>query len=520
VANLLFTRAAGRRREVMIRLALGAEAPRIVRQFLVESLVLSAAAGLLGLVLAYWGTRGVAALAPQVAALAAARDLGIGPGAMAFALVVALATGLSFGLPPALAAARRDVARSLREAGRGLSEGRRTRGFRNALTVAQIALSMVLLVGAGLLTQSLVRLLRVDPGFRPERLLTTAVLLPETKYTDSTSIRTFFQELTARIEALPGVTAVGLTSKLPLDWGNSGAYVVAGQPLPPPGHRPAASVREVSTGYFRAMGIPLVAGRDFSERDGPNAPQVIIVNRALAAQQFGRGSAVGERIAFDQEGRGPYYTIVGVVGNVPIDQLDETPTPTLYFPHIQQGDNGMFLVVRTAGRPASIAAAVRRVVHGLDPDLPVALVSTMEQNIANSRSVFMRRYSTLLIGGFAILALVLSVVGIYGVISYGVVQRTQELGVRIALGAQRRDIVGMILRDGSVLAAGGILLGSVAALGLTRFLRSLLFGVGAADPLTYVGVAALLVGVALLASYVPARRATRVDPLVALRTAE
>jgi putative ABC transport system permease protein len=209
-----------------------------------------------------------------------------------------------------------------------------------------------------------------------------------------------------------------------------------------------------------------------------------------------------------------------VVGDVPIDQLDEKPTPTMYFPHLQQGDNGMFLVVRTSGDPAAATAAVRRVVNGLDPDLPLALVSTMQQSIADSRSVFVRRYSTLLVGGFALLALILSVVGIYGVISYGVVQRTQELGVRMALGAQGGDIVGMILRDGTLLAVAGIVVGSVAALWLSRFLRSLLFGIGTADPLTYVGVAALLAGVALLASYVPARRATRVDPLIALRTAE
>jgi putative ABC transport system permease protein len=268
------------------------------------------------------------------------------------------------------------------------------------------------------------------------------------------------------------------------------------------------------------MGIPLIAGREFSDGDGPNKPQVIIVNHALAAQQFGGRAAVGERVSFDNEGRGPYYTIVGVVGDVPIDQLDEKPTPTMYFPHLQQGDNGMFLVVRTSNDPAAATTAVRRVVNSLDPDLPLALVSTMKESIANSRSVFLRRYSTLLVGGFALLALILSVVGIYGVISYAVVQRMQELGVRMALGAQRRDIIGMILGDGTKLAVAGIIIGSVAALWLSRFLRSLLFGIAAGDPVTYIGVAALLAAVALLASYVPARRATRVDPLIALRTTE
>ena len=229
---------------------------------------------------------------------------------------------------------------------------------------------------------------------------------------------------------------------------------------------------------------------------------------------------MGQRVAFDLEGRGPFYTIVGVVGNVPIAQLDETPTPTIYFSHQQQAEPGMFLVARTASDPANVASAVRQVVRQLDADLPVALVSTMERNIANSQSVFMRRYSMLVVGSFALLALVLSIIGIYGVISYGVVQRTQELGVRVALGAQRRDIALLILRDGALLAAGGILVGSVAALWLTRFLRSLLFGIQATDPLTYAAVASLLVGVALIASYSPATRATRVDPLTALRAAE
>jgi putative ABC transport system permease protein len=437
---------------------------------------------------------------------------------LGYALLVALATGVLFGLVPAVPASRLTLAPTLKAGGRTTVGRRRT--ARNALVIAEFALTLVLLVGAGLLTQSLVRLLRIDPGFRPERLLTTAILAPQTKYPDSTRILAFFNELTTRTRALPGVTAVGLTSRLPLDWGNSMGYVVAGRPLPAPEERPGASVREVSTGYFETMGIPLIDGRDFTEQDGPNAPRVIIVNRAVAAQQFGAKSAVGERVAFDLEGRGPFYTIVGIVGNVPIAQLDETPTPTIYFPHRQQAEYGMFLVARTAGDPARIVSAVRGVVRSLDADLPVAMLSTMERNIANSQSVFMRRYSMLLVSGFAILALVLSVVGIYGVISYGVVQRTQELGVRVALGAQRRDIVVMILRDGALLAAAGIVIGSVAALWLTRFLRSLLFGIQTTDALTYVGVALLLAGVALIASYFPARRATRIDPLTALRAAE
>jgi putative ABC transport system permease protein len=520
VAGLLMARASARQQELAVRAALGAGRARIVQQLLTESVLLAALGGALAVLLAQGGVRALVNALPEQQRLAMPylAHLGIDLRVLGYALLIALVTGVMFGLVPAVQASRPALAPTLKAGGRTTGGQRRT--TRNALIIGEFALTLVLLVGAGLLTQSLVRLLRIDPGFRPHRVLTAAVLLPQTKYPQSTRILAFFDELTTRTRALPGVTAVGLTSRLPLDWGNSTVYVVAGKLLPTPRERPVASAREVSSGYFETMGIPLIDGRDFTEQDGPNAPRVIVVNQALVRQQFRGKSAVGERVAFNSEGRGPFYTIAGVVGNVPIAQLDETPTPTIYFPHQQQAENGMFLVVRTAGDPAKVAAALRAVVRSIDPELPLAAVSTMERNIANSQSVFMRRYSMLLVGAFALLALVLSVVGIYGVISYGVVQRTQELGVRVALGAQRRDIVLMVLRDGAVLAAGGVVIGGLAALWLTRFLRSLLFGIQATDPLTYVAVASLLVGVALLASYLPARRATRVDPLLALRAAE
>jgi putative ABC transport system permease protein len=520
VAGLLMARASARQQELAVRAALGAGRRRIVQQLLTESVLLATLGGLIGLFVAHAGVRALVTALPEPQRLAMPylTELGVDVRVLSYALLVALATGIVFGLLPALPASRAALAPTLRATGR-TTVGRRRTG-RNALVIGEFALTLVLLVGAALLTQSLVRLLRIDPGFRPERVLTAAVLLPDTKYRDSTSVRAFFHELVARTRALPGVVSVGLTSRLPLDWGNSLTYVVAGRPMPAPGERPGASIREVSTGYFETLGIPLIQGRDFGDQDGPNAPQVLVVNRAVAARHFGDKPAIGERIAFDQEGRGPFYTIVGVVGNVPIGQLDETPTPTIYFPHQQDGDNGMYIAVRTATDPATLASSLRRVVRDLDSDLPVAVMSTMERNIANSESVFMRRYSMLLVGAFAVLALVLSVVGIYGVISYGVVQRTQELGVRVALGAQRRDIVRMILRDGTILAAAGIVIGSLAALWLTRFLRSLLFGIETNDPVTYVVAAVLLASVAVIASYIPARRATRVDPLVALRGAE
>jgi putative ABC transport system permease protein len=520
VAGLLMARASTRQQELTVRAALGAGRGRIIQQLLTESLLLGSLGGLIGLVVAQLGVRALvnALPEPQRLSMPYLMELGVDARVLAYAMLVALATGILFGLIPALPASRAVLAPTLR-AGSRTTAGRRRAG-RNALVIGEFALTLVLLVGAALLSQSLVRLLRVDPGFRPERVLTGAVLLPDTKYRDSTSIRAFFHELAQRTRALPGVVAVGLTSRLPLDWGNSSTYVIAGRPLPAPGERPGASVREVSTGYFETLGIPLVEGRDFREEDRANAPLALVVNRALAARHFGGKAAVGERIAFDQQGHGPFYTIVGVVGDVPIGQLDESPTPTIYFPHQQSGDNGMYIAVRTASDPASFASSLRRVLRDVDPDLPLAVVSTMERNVANSQSVFMRRYSMLLVNAFAVVALVLSVVGIYGVVSYGVVQRTQELGVRVALGAQRRDIAQMILRDGTVLAAAGIMIGSLAALWVTRFLRSLLFGIETTDAVTYVGAALLLAGVALVASYLPARRATRVDPLIALRAGD
>ncbi|MFN2564119.1 MAG: ADOP family duplicated permease [Gemmatimonadaceae bacterium] len=527
VAGLLLARATARQQELAVRAALGAGRGRIARQLLTESVVLGGLGGLLGLVVARVGVRALVAALPeeQRALMPYLEHAGIDLRVLGYALLVALATGIAFGFIPALQASRHSLAPTLATGGRTASGGRRT--IRNTLVVAEVALTLVLLVGAGLLTQSLVRLLRVDPGFRPERVMTAGILLPPGKYADSTKVVAFFRELVARVEALPGVAAVGLTSKLPLDWGNSGTYVVASRPTPPPGERPLASIRDVSTGYFRAMGIRRLQGRDFTAQDGWKAPSVIVVNRALAVQQFGTRSPLGQRLAFGPKGGPPYRTIVGVVEDVPIDQLGERPTPTIYRPHLQTALWGMFLAVRTRaagengpGDPTAVASAIRGVVRDLDPDLPLALVSTMERQIANSRGVFMRRYSMFLVAGFGIVALVLSIVGIYGVISYSVTQRMRELGVRIALGAQRRDIMAMILRDGTLLAALGIALGVVGAFWLTRYLRALLYGVETTDVATYATVALVLAAVAGLASYIPARRATKVDPLVALRGAE
>jgi putative ABC transport system permease protein len=528
VAGLLLARATARQPELAVRAALGAGRGRIARQLLTESVVLSVLGGLLGLAVARVGVRALVEALPeeQRALMPYLEHVGIDLRVLSYALLVALATGVVFGLIPAWQASRPSLAPMLAAAGRR-TPSRRRRTIGNTLVVVEVALTLVLLVGAGLLTQSLVRLLRVDPGFRPERVMTAGILLPPAKYADSTKIVAFFSELVERVEALPGVMAVGLTSKLPLDWGNSGTYVVASRPTPPPGERPLASIRDVSTGYFGAMGIRLLRGRGFTSQDGWNAPPVIVVNRALAAQQFGTQSPIGQRLAFGPNGGPPYRTIVGVVEDVPIDQLGERPTPTIYRPHLQTALWGMFLTVRTRGTresgshdPTAVASAIRGIVRGLDPDLPLALVSTMERQIASSRGVFMRRYSMFLVAGFGLVALVLSVVGIYGVISYSVTQRMRELGVRIALGAQRGDILAMILRDGTVLAAAGIALGMVGAFWLTRYLRALLFGVGTTDVVTYALAALLLACVALMASYIPARRATRVDPLVALRGAE
>jgi putative ABC transport system permease protein len=382
--------------------------------------------------------------------------------------------------------------------------------------VAEVALALLLLIGAGLMMKSLLRLLEVNPGFNPDKLLTMRVPLPATKYPENQQLVVFHRELLSRVEALPGVKAVGTVSVIPLTGGNTSRFYDAGKPQPPPGQEQEANIRDITPNYFQVMNVPLLKGRYFTDRDKEDSPAVVIVNQTFANKLFPGGDAVGQRLLLPSI-ETPPIEIVGVVGDEKVTSLDKPQTPVVYGPYLQDPDRMLNLVVRTDSNPDAIAGAVKREIASLDPDVPVFDVRTMNQIIDNSPSTFLRRYPAFLIGTFAAIALVLACIGIYGVISYSVTQRTHEIGIRMALGASTRDVMKMIVGHGMGLTLLGVGCGLVAAFVLSRFLSSLLFGVSASDPLTYGGVSLLLILVALAACYIPARRATRVDPMVALR---
>ena len=512
VANLLLARAAVRQREVAIRLALGAGRARLVRQFLVESLVLSSGGAILGLLLAWWGLSALAPLAEGALPLAGGVSLDLR--VFAFLLAVAMLSGLLFGIVPAFQASRGDVRDSLTESGKSTSSGRQQR-FRSALVVVEIALSLILLVGAGLLLRGFLRLSGTPPGFDGHNVLTAHMAMPAERLPTATA-RTY-RPLLDGVRRVPGVRSAAIISMLPIQeaWTN-GSYTVVGRPAPPLAQQPLAEERVASPGFFETLGIPILRGRDFQERDGESGSRVIVVNDTLARQAFPGADALGQRLAF---GNATEYAIVGVVGSVRQAGLDHPPLAEAYFPYGQVDAAGYLgdasLVVRTDVPPGTLAGAIRGAVHSVDPGLPLYKVMTMEQVIEESLAG--RRLNLWLLGIFAGIALVLSAAGLYGVISYLVAQRTREIGVRIALGAQNRDVIGLVLRQGAGLTAAGIALGLLGALALTRVMESLLYGVSARDPLTYGALAAVFATVALIATWVPAQRASRVDPITAIR---
>ena len=521
VANLLLARGAARRKEVAIRVALGASRWRLVRQLLTESVLLSAAGGALGLVIALWGVDLLVAGIPsaQLAQMPYLRQLALNPGVLLFTAALSLLTGLVFGLMPALDASRADLQEAMKEGGR--SSGSKAAGrLRGALVVSEVALALVLLVGAGLLVKSLLRMLSVDPGFRTANLLTVQISLSPQRFADDSDgsrSAAFFEELLRRTESLPGVEGAAAVSNLPLSGdGGTGRPTVVGRPAPP-GDWSESHLRMVSPGYFDVMGVPVVRGRGFGERDRVGAPSVLLVNQTFADRIFPGEDPAGQRITFSFTEGQPPFEIVGVVGDEKIKSLDSQTTPVIYFPMLQNADTSTALVVRTASDPEGVVGALRGELRALDPEAPLFGVRTMERVIADAPATFMRRYPAYLIGVFAAVALVLASVGIYGVISYAVSQRTHELAIRAALGARRRDLLGLMLRQGMALALVGVAAGVLGALALTRLMASLLYGVSATDPAVYAGVAALLLTVAVLACLVPARRATKVDPIQALR---
>ncbi|HJQ25164.1 MAG TPA: ABC transporter permease [Blastocatellia bacterium] len=515
VASLLLARATTRHKEIAIRAALGASRLRVIRQLLTESVVLSLTGGALGLLIAMWSADALVSASNDQ--LLRATQVGLDLRVLGFTLLVSILTGMLFGLVPALHSSKTDLNESLKEGGRGTSEGGRRMSLRGALVTAEVAIAVVLLVSAGLLIQSLWRLQRVDPGINPHNVMTFQLGVPEVKYNAEKQAE-FFRQLQARLGALPGVEAASAVMPLPLSNSNmSISFEVEGRPTAA-GQRPSSAFRTVSLDYFRAMGVRFVRGRDFSERDGYNGPPVIIVNEEFVDKYFPGEDPIGKRIrpGISTTAGGPKWReIIGVVGNVRHRALNRDFTPEYYVPAPQVPLDSLTLVVKTTGDPRGIVAGVRDEVRQMDKDLPLYNIRTMDEYL--SSSVAQPRLIALLLMIFAGLALLLTAIGLYGVMSYSVAQRTHEIGIRMALGASPGNVLRLVVGQGMTLAAAGVAIGLGVAFLATRVMASLLFGIGAKDPLTFAAIAVIIAGVALAACFVPARRATRVDPMVALR---
>ena len=509
VANLLLSRAASRRKELALRAALGADRMRLIRQMLTESMVLAMMGGGFGVLLAYWGIQLLVAFAPGN--IPRLQEITIDPRVLAFTFGISLLTGLVFGLVPALQSSRPDLNDALKEGARGSSSGNRV--VRNLFVVAEMALALVLLIGAGLMLRSFSQLHQVKTGFETENVLTMRVQLPNAKYGQPQQRADFFKRAEERLAALPGVKSVGAISYLPLTGlASSTSFNLATKPLPP-SESPGTEVRPITPGYFTAMGIPLLKGRAFDERDGATS-RVLIINETLARKFFPGQDPIGQQLIVSWE---PQVAdeIIGIVGDIKETALEQEPNPAVYWPYPREPYPFMNFVIRAAIDPATLSAAAAREIHALDPDQPVADVRTLDQVVA--KSIARPRFNALLLAIFAGVALVLASVGIYGVMNYSATQRTQEIGIRMALGAKPGDILRLVVGHGMKLTAAGIVIGVIASLALTRVMSNLLFGVTATDLPTFVGVSAVLTAVALLANYIPARRATRVSPVVALR---
>jgi putative ABC transport system permease protein len=515
VANLLLARAASRQKEVAVRMALGASRWRLVRQLLTESLLLALAGGSLGLLLAMWCVDLLLKLNNTM--IPRTGEIGLDRNVLLFTLGVSLLTGIVFGLAPAFQASKVNLQNTLKEGGRSGRAGIR-RGVRNALVVAEISLAVVLLVGAGLLIRSFLQLQQVNPGFQPQGVLAMQVSLPPTKYAERPQKAAFAQQMLDEVRALPGVKSAAAITSLPMSgWNQSGSFRIEGKVIEQGQSSPHGDRWLATDEYFQTMSIPLVRGRYFEAHDTADAPGVVIIDEELARKYWPGEDPVGKRITFEGGAQQPRWReVVGIVGHVKNERLEGESRVQYYVPYAQRANSAdLFVVARTDGDPASLAGAVRGAIMSVDKDLPVYRVMTMEQMVSDSLA--QRRFSMFLLGVFAALALVLAVVGLYGVMSYAVAQRTHEIGLRLALGAQAMDILKMIVGQGMFLVGVGLAAGLVGALALTRVMTSLLYGVSATDPLTYVGIALLLAVVALVASYVPARRATKVDPMIALR---
>jgi putative ABC transport system permease protein len=514
VANLLLGRATTRNREMAIRAALGAGRRRVIRQLLTESMLLSLFGAGLGLLLAAWGTAFLLRFVPV--SIPRAQQIGMNGHVLLFAIVLAFLTAVVFGVVPAVQVSKPNLVESLKEGRRGASDASRHHRLRAALVIGETAVALILLASAGLLIASYLALQRVDPGFNPRNVLTFTFRLPDARYSDAQKLA-FYNEFLGRLQSSPGVRSASAVVPLP-DSGNlwSVSFQIEGRPAPP-GQEPEAGFAMADPGYFHTLGIPILRGREFSETDNAKSLPVVIVSQAFAQRYFPNQDPVGKRIqpGASMSGAALWREIIGVVGNVKNRGLAGEMPPIYYVPYQQLPLSSLTFVVRAESNPRALVGTVRRLMASMDRNTPVYNVEMMNEYL--SASVAQPRFNTLMLGIFAGLALILAAVGLYGVISYSVAQRTHEFGIRMALGAQRETILKLVLREGLMLALAGVGIGLAGALGLTRFISSLLYGVKSSNPLVLAGVAVILIGVALLASYIPARRATRVDPMEALR---
>ena len=514
VANLLLARATTRGREIAIRTAMGAGRIRVVRQLLTESLLLAIVAGIFGAALAFLGSDVLVRLSPEN--LPRVGEIHIDGWALAFTAGLSLLTGILFGLAPALQSTHSNIVEALKEGSLSMTAGRSRHGLRSSLVIVEMALALILLVSAGLLIRSLIRLQDVNPGFDPHNVMTASLDLPDAKYSDPKKAE-FFRELIPQLQAIPGVQSAAAVFPLPMSGDEiRTSFQIEGRPVAK-SDEPHTSIRCVTPNYFTAMRIPLLQGREFTERDEASATKVLIVNQAFAQQFFPGENPIGQRIlaGIANAGEPPMREIIGVVGNVKFEDLTTEFSPESYIPYGQLQFGSITIVVRSSKDPQGLAKPIASAVQSLDKDLPTYASKTVEQYLDGTIAV--PRFNTFLLAIFAALAMVLTAVGLYGVISYTVAQRTHEIGIRMALGAQPGDMMRLVVGQGMRLALFGVGVGFIAALGLTRFLSSLLFGVSSTDPVSFAAVVAMLFTVVLLACYIPARRAMRVDPMVALR---
>ena len=515
VVSLLLTQATDRRKEIAVRLALGVKRGRLLGQFATESMMLTLIGAGVGLALAYWTMDLLMLLMPSN--IPRIHPVGLNLTVIGFTLGLAVLTGLIFGIVPALAASPSNLSATLNENTRSSTQGPSTRRVLGALVVSEVALAMVLLIGAGLLLRSFQRVLETNPGFQPDHVLTASLSLPKSQYGNETQIRSFYKQLMQRLQQLPGAKATGASTNLPLEVSSNDVFTPEGSEQLSGGNMNICNSSVILGQYFQAMGVPLLQGRDFTDQDTEDSTPVVIVSQLIVKRYWKNQDAIGKRLKLGppDDSNSPWLTVVGIVGDVKQGSLDAETTPHVYRPYSQEPVRSLNFVARSVGEPASLAPTLRAAIWGLDPQLVMARVRTMDQVIKESTSP--RRFNLFLLGAFAVLAMVLAAIGIYGVISYSVARRSHEIGIRMALGAHPSNIITLILRQGLLLLGMGVAIGVGGALVLTRFLSSFLYGIRPADPVTFGGVIIILTAIGLLASYIPARRAVRVDPMSTLR---